>query len=217
MRDLERLHDLTEYRFNASQIRLLCLGVLAVICTIFAVGVSVGKRLPQNNAVAATDPLAELDRAAPNTSKTLTTAETATSPPNLTYHNELTGTGAIKQNPTSKGPTSQIPTSQEPLAQISKRPIRNEPPQPEEPSPGKRAVYALQVASFETREEAEDFAADLRSRGHQVYLVRTKMPERGTWYRVRVGPMYSRRKALTYRSRFERDERLPTFLVKRVP
>jgi cell division septation protein DedD len=76
-------------------------------------------------------------------------------------------------------------------------------------------VFTLQVASFPTREEARDFARDLRSRGHSVFLVRTSTPERGTWFRVRVGPFNSRREAVRYQRRFESRERLPTFLVQR--
>ncbi len=45
------------------------------------------------------------------------------------------------------------------------------------------------MSSFKTREEADAFAEELRMRGHKAYVLEAKVPGRGTWYRVRVGPV----------------------------
>ncbi len=246
MRDLERLQDEMEYRVSPGQLRLVFLGVLAVACAIFAVGVSVGKRLEPGSTALAVDPLAEIDRAAAPAAEAAQEEEPEGEPeaPALTYHNELTQREPARRNraalprdpeerdraseeerpapaapaePAAPAPRARAPRSAPAPAPAPdpEEPVPTEPARPEEPEPGESAVYTLQVGSFETREEAGQFAADLRTRGHPTFLVRTSMPERGTWYRVRVGPFHSRREATGYQARFERGERLPTFLVRR--
>ncbi len=248
MRDLERLQDVVEYRVNPSQLRVVFLGVLAVTCAIFAVGVTVGKRLEPGNTVLAVDPLAELDRAR---GSTVDDSDEESNPPALTYHEELTDRDAVRRrrapepesaaeeparppqprevaaSRTPERPSPQPapaaapqPPASSPVPAAAVAPpeperLPEEPAHPERPQPGESSVFTLQVASFETREEAAQFAADLRGHGHRVFLVRTGTPDRGTWFRVRVGPFFSRRDAVRYQRRFERQERLPTFLVQR--
>jgi cell division septation protein DedD len=232
MRDLERLQDVVEYRVSPGQLRLVFLGVLAVACAIFAVGVSIGKRIEPGSSALVVDPLAALDRATGGAAPEPEGAAPEETP-QLTYHDELTQRvapghdqigdgerGVDAAEPSTTGsetarrgsasnarPASAAPTSSERL--------QVEPAELDQPEPGEDAIFTLQVASFDTREEAQDFTTDLRSRGHPVFLVRTSTPERGTWYRVRVGPFRTRRDAMQYQTRFERQERLPTFLVQR--
>jgi len=232
MRDLERLQDVVEYRVSPGQLRLIFLGVLAVTCAIFAIGVSVGKRLEPGHASLAVDPLTQLERATQPAAPAAESAE-EDEPPPLTYHNELTERSAPQRHQaeaaaTVEGDEQEATQGQadspavhnetqarQPPAAAQDEHIQTEPARPERPNPGESSVFTLQVASFETREEAQDFTTDLRAHGHPVFLVRTSTPERGTWFRVRVGPFHSRREATQYQSRFERLERLPTFLVQR--
>lgn len=220
MRDLDRLQDVVEYRVTPGQLRLFFLGVLAVACAIFAVGVSVGKRFEPAGAGLAVDPLAQLDQAGLLAGNTEAEAEEEEPTP-LTYHAELTNrpsaSNAAEQHTTEENAAE---GSDSPAAAASDNApdterLQSEPAQPERPNPGESSVFTLQVASFEARDEAQQFATNLRSRGHSVFLVRTSTPERGTWYRVRVGPFHNRREATRYQARFERTERLPTFLVQR--
>jgi cell division septation protein DedD len=233
MRDLERLHDVVEYRINASQLKLVFLGVLAVACAIFAVGVSVGKRLDTGAPALAADPLAELDRVAgaPIGVRAAAAGTDRQEAPALTYHDELTERTDGNEVQASAGEATEptapaaaggsvvgsgpaVATPPDAPAQPEEE-VPSEPAVLEEPAPGESAVYTLQVASFETSDEARQFATDLRNRGHRVFLVRTSTEDRGAWYRVRIGPFESRREATTYQHRFERAERLPTFLVRR--
>ena len=47
--------------------------------------------------------------------------------------------------------------------------------------------YTIQLSSHRTLKEAEDFAEGFRSRGYDPIIDRAKLPDRGTWYRVRLG------------------------------
>lgn len=73
--------------------------------------------------------------------------------------------------------------------------------------------YQLQVSSFQTQSEAEAFRDQLRSRGHKSHVVEAKVPGRGTWYRVRVGPFATRQAATAYRASFEEKEHVVPFIV----
>jgi len=78
---------------------------------------------------------------------------------------------------------------------------------------GHDGAYQLQVSSFKTRDEADAFAQQLRVRGHKAYVIEAKVPSRGTWYRVRVGPFPTQAAASSYRSSFEAKEHVVPFVV----
>jgi DedD protein len=73
--------------------------------------------------------------------------------------------------------------------------------------------YQLQVSSFRTQGEAQAFADQLRARGHKAYVVEAHVPDRGTWFRVRVGPFGSQHAAASYRASFEEREHVVPFIV----
>ena len=79
---------------------------------------------------------------------------------------------------------------------------------------GHEGGWQLQVSSFKTRSEADQFADQLRARGHKAYSVEARVEGRGTWWRVRVGPFASRAAALAYRSGFEAKEHVVPFVVQ---
>jgi cell division septation protein DedD len=80
--------------------------------------------------------------------------------------------------------------------------------------PGKEGGYQLQVSSFRSQSEAEQFAAQLRARGHKAYVLEAHVPNRGTWYRVRIGPFPSQHAAASYRVGFEGREHVVPFIVQ---
>jgi DedD protein len=78
---------------------------------------------------------------------------------------------------------------------------------------GHEGGYQLQVSSFHTQGEAQGFADQLRARGHKAYVVEAHVPNRGTWFRVRVGPFGSQHAAALYRASFEAREHVVPFIV----
>jgi cell division septation protein DedD len=85
--------------------------------------------------------------------------------------------------------------------------------QPSAPA-GREGGYQLQVSSFRTQTEADQFAAQLRARSHKAYVVEAHVPGRGTWYRVRIGPFPSQHAAASYRAGFEGREHVVPFIVQ---
>ena len=84
--------------------------------------------------------------------------------------------------------------------------------QPAAPA-GREGGYQLQVSSFRTQTEADQFAAQLRARSHKAYVVEAHVPGRGTWYRVRIGPFPTQHAAASYRAGFEGREHVVPFIV----
>jgi DedD protein len=80
-------------------------------------------------------------------------------------------------------------------------------------TPGSAEGYQLQVSSFTVADEAHAFAERLRERGHRAFVVSFTHAERGTFYRVRVGPFPTAKLATEYRARFEAQEHMAPYLV----
>ncbi|MGB5417128.1 MAG: SPOR domain-containing protein, partial [Polyangiales bacterium] len=74
--------------------------------------------------------------------------------------------------------------------------------------------YTLQVISYRDASEAQVFTSALRKRGHAAYVTTGTVEGRGTHWRVRIGPFESRQQAQDYRTTFEREEGMNTFIVR---
>ena len=79
---------------------------------------------------------------------------------------------------------------------------------------GYEGLYTLQVISYDDPEEARIFASALRKRGHAAYVTSGVVEDRGTHWRVRIGPFETRQQAQAYRATFEREEGMNTFIVR---
>jgi DedD protein len=79
---------------------------------------------------------------------------------------------------------------------------------------GHDGEFTLQVISYETPEPSRAFAEGLRAKGHAAFVVAADIPDRGRYYRVRIGPFKSREQASAYRAKFEDEEHMNTFVVR---
>ncbi len=68
-------------------------------------------------------------------------------------------------------------------------------PAPAAPAAQADPIY-LQMASFKTPEEAEALKARLALAGQNTRVVAMELPDKGTYYRVRVGPFADKEEAL---------------------
>lgn len=81
---------------------------------------------------------------------------------------------------------------------------------------GHDGEYTLQVISYTNREQADVFAEALRQRGHEAFVVRAEIPGRSTpYFRVRIGPFETQAAADRYRTTFEQEERMNSYVVRR--
>jgi cell division protein FtsN len=61
--------------------------------------------------------------------------------------------------------------------------------QQETPQEPVEKVYYLQVGAFQTEVEADNMKASLALQGFEAVVQTAEIPEKGTWHRVRVGPL----------------------------
>lgn len=73
--------------------------------------------------------------------------------------------------------------------------------------------YTVQVAANKDRSPAAVLAERLKRKGYHAYVVRHDSPDRGTWYRVRVGHFQDQKAAEEMASRLSSRERLKTFVA----
>lgn len=59
-------------------------------------------------------------------------------------------------------------------------------------APATKGRFTIQVGSFKEAVSANALVSQLRSKGLSAYQLRTEVPGKGTWYRVRVGAFDSR-------------------------
>jgi DedD protein len=77
----------------------------------------------------------------------------------------------------------------------------------------KGGAFTLQISAFQSREEADRFAARLRDRGYAPYILAAEVPNKGTWYRVRMGSFPSKDAASRYLADFKRETQLNAFVA----
>jgi DedD protein len=94
--------------------------------------------------------------------------------------------------------------------------LRDDEPKQSAPR-GHDGEYTLQVISYDRAEPSRAFAEGLRAKGHSAFVTTADIPERGRYYRVRIGPFKSREQADTYRAKFEDEEHMNTFVVRVKP
>ncbi|MBI5043954.1 MAG: SPOR domain-containing protein [Nitrospirae bacterium] len=89
---------------------------------------------------------------------------------------------------------------------VAKRNIKDE-------LPAKEKRFTLQVAAFKEREKAEDIAGSLKKKGYDPYIVPVTIPEKGVWYRVRIGRFATRPDAQSIQARLKKSEGISSFIT----
>jgi len=73
--------------------------------------------------------------------------------------------------------------------------------------------YVIQVKAFRGEADAEAFASDLRAHGHKAAVSSTAVPDKGTFFRVRLGPFASLEAARSAQRDLESHERHDSIVV----
>ncbi len=96
---------------------------------------------------------------------------------------------------------------------------------PEKPTVGKApssapaaaentAKLTIQVASMKDWAAAERVVANLKKDGYPAYLSRIVIPDKGLWFRVRVGRYQDRDQAAADMKRLTREQKKPILVKK---
>lgn len=72
--------------------------------------------------------------------------------------------------------------------------------------------YTIQVASFAEKEGADELAQKLKKKGYPSYVTVGDVPQKGRWYRVRIGHYPDRTEAQRAADRIQKAEKLNFFI-----
>jgi cell division septation protein DedD len=77
----------------------------------------------------------------------------------------------------------------------------------------KKARFTLQLSSFQDESEATTFYQKLRASGYEPFITRAEVPEKGTWFRVRLGKYASYDDAIAAKQSFEKAEKIIAYVT----
>lgn len=222
MRDADRLKEKIEVSLDNRQIFFLFFGSAVVACLVFVVGVMVGKRLEARKARTArpsSDELAQVDR------------NSKVAAPKLTFHDELVkpDVRAQKDVPPEVLDWQNMGSRDLGNADVvamgnalalpapSDAPLRGaEPGKAERAKPAKPARrYTLQVSAYQNKSDADQMVKKLQQAGYRPYVVSATVPNRGVWFRVRVGSFGSIAQATDAKGKFEEKLNLAAYVSRR--
>lgn len=212
----ELYREKIEVSLDGKQVFYLFFGAAVVACLVFVLGVMVGRRLESRahadaveSSEAASDPLAALDLLAAGDGAD-----------NLSFPEKLTG-----DEPDTPPAPPAIAADPEDAEEKAPEEAKEEPPEeakeeaPEEPKaePKQEAVEAkwtLQLSSFQDEDEATTFYEKLRSAGYSPTITRAEVPDKGTWFRVRVGRYPDYDSAIAAKAEFEKREQIIAYVTR---
>ena len=73
-------------------------------------------------------------------------------------------------------------------------------------APAQKERFTIQVGAFKDAASADGMVDRLRGKGYPAYHLRTELPGKGVWYRVRVGAFAAREGAETMLTRLKGDQ-----------
>lgn len=82
-----------------------------------------------------------------------------------------------------------------------------------EAAAAKEKRYTLQIAAFKERNTAEELAGRLKKKGYDSYIVPVTIPQKGVWFRVRVGRFETRPDAQSLQSKLKGKEGFNSFIT----
>ena len=66
--------------------------------------------------------------------------------------------------------------------------------------------YTIQIASFPNLDSAKEMEQSLKSKTYPVYIMTAVVPNKGTWYRVRIGEFSSKHEAMNYAENLKKEQ-----------
>lgn len=232
MREMHKWKDKVELSLDNRQIFFLFFGLSVVGCFVFALGVMVGRRVefdPKGEVAALTGDSLELLGGPADVEQSLSFKEGLQIPATqgLPQTRDPDATPAEDAGAEAAG-AANSKTEPEP-AKAEPEPAKAEP----KPKPGRGSdttlasgakqtqassspsnrQFTLQMKAFARAEDAEAFAAKLRSNGHDVRVEPHEVKGR-VWHRVRVGAFDSWSEGLQAKEDFEQAEKIIAYVVR---
>ncbi len=80
-----------------------------------------------------------------------------------------------------------------------------------------KSRFALQIGSFRERAEADAFYERMKKAGYNPKVVEAEVPEKGRWYRVRIGGFTNYEQSLAAKKSFENKQHIIAYVTRLQP
>jgi cell division protein FtsN len=80
-------------------------------------------------------------------------------------------------------------------------------------APAAKTRYSLQIASYSEKEMADEEVKRMKKRGYAAFVVASEVPDKGTWYRVRLGSFSNKAAADKLMNELHAKEGLSPFIT----
>lgn len=74
--------------------------------------------------------------------------------------------------------------------------------------------FTLQLSAFPERTQADEFVKKMAAAGYKPFVVQSQVPQKGTFFRVRVGDYTSLQAAVDAKNDFEKKQRMIAYVAK---
>jgi len=143
--------------------------------------------------------------------------QVAATPPKLGKKPEKPVEKKIEKRPEKKGEKKiEIKIEKAPAA-LPRQTASTPPPAKKEQAPATAPVvktrFSLQIASYPEREMADEEVKKMKKRGYAAFVVTSDVPDKGTWYRVRLGSFSSKSAAEKLVNELRAKEGLSPFIT----
>ncbi len=98
-----------------------------------------------------------------------------------------------------------------PTIEVKKEPPA--PPAPEVTTSQPTGKYSIQVGSYQSEEEANAKVGLWKEKGYSAFMEVGQIPDKGIWYRVRIGGFPTREKAQEFLDQFKTKEKTEALVV----
>jgi DedD protein len=232
IRDADRIRDKLEVSLDGRQVFFLFFGGAVVACLVFVLGVMVGKRLEGRELVArraatsaAIDPLAALDELGADEQidpagdelafpSALAAGDKGRQRPLGTADLPAPRPAASAPAPAPAKPSEDRPRTVAPAVAAPPPPKAPAAPPPTAPPADGKPKFTLQISSFQERAEADALVSRLVGAGYKPFVVMSDVPDRGIFFRVRIGEYPSRQDALTAKEEFEKKQQIIAYVTR---
>jgi cell division septation protein DedD len=91
--------------------------------------------------------------------------------------------------------------------------VKTEEPKPAVETAKPKGKFTIQVGSYQSSDEATASLANWKKKGYSAFMAVGTVPNKGTWYRVRIGGFPNREEAQKFLEKFKTKEKASALVV----
>ncbi|HTP03713.1 MAG TPA: SPOR domain-containing protein [Nitrospirota bacterium] len=108
---------------------------------------------------------------------------------------------------------SVLPSKQLAIKQSAQLPVETKKETTSTHGSSSKLRYTIQIAAYQEKEMAEDDVKKMKTRGYAAFILSSTVPDKGTWYRVRLGSFPNKAAAEKLQKQLQVKEGISSFIT----